>query len=41
MNIEYAIFDFNQINAFIPWLILVSVLYGLLFMSREPCMFFI
>jgi len=27
MNIEDAIFDFNQINVFIPWLILVNVLY--------------
>ena len=27
MNIEDALFDFNQINVFIPWLILVNVLY--------------
>jgi len=27
MNIEDALFDFNQINAFVPWLILVNVLY--------------
>jgi len=27
MNIEDALFDFNQINAFIPWMILDNVLY--------------